>query len=318
MELNIAYSSDDNYTKHLLVSMVSLLENNKEFEQINIYILSNGITEINKQLLTEWCQKYGANIKFTEFESISDKVDTDGSFSKSAFGRLFLDDFIDKDKVLYLDCDSAINGSYYELMQLDISDWLACAVQDNVSAYFKQVIGMKKDDVYFNSGVILFNLKKWREENMQKKAMEIIKKFHGSVPHQDQGVFNAICYKRILRLHPKYNYQCPMFEYTPKQLQIMNPGYYSEQELREAKENPIFIHFTEGFSNRPWRVNSSHPNKDLYLKYQSMTPYSGELEHADINKNSSIVYKAYKTLPFPLYRLFLYLILKIKLIRNKK
>lgn len=318
MELNIAYSSDDNYTKHLLVSMVSLLENNKEFEQINIYILSNGITKKNKQLLTDWCQKHNANIQFTEFETISAKIDTDGSFSKSSFGRLFLDDFIDKDKVLYLDCDSVINGSYYDLMKLDISDWLACAVQDNVSAYFKQVIGMKKDDIYFNAGVILFNLKKWREENMQKKAMEMIEKFHGSVPHQDQGVFNAICYKRILRLHPKYNYQCPMFEYTPKQLQIMNPGYYSEQELREAKENPIFIHFTEGFSNRPWRENSTHPNKDLYLKYQSMTPYSGELEHADININSSIVYKAYKTLPFPLYRLFLYLILKIRLIRNKK
>ena len=153
---------------------------------------------------------------------------------------------------------------------------------------------------------------------MQKKAMEFIKKYHGSVPHQDQGVFNAICYKRILRLHPKYNYQCPMFEYTPKQLQIMNPGYYSEQELQEAKENPTFIHFTEGFRNRPWRDNCTHPNKDIYLRYRSMTPYSGELEHADINKNSLIVYKAYKMLPFPLYRLFLYIILKIKLIRNKK
>lgn len=317
MELNVAYSSDDNYIRHLLVSMISLLENNREFDAINIYILSNGIKNDNKNLLQDWANKYQANIEFLEFASIEEKIQTDGTFPISAFGRLFLDDFIKKDKVLYLDCDSVINGSYVELMKIDISQWLACAVQDNVSSYFKTTIGMKSKDVYFNSGVVLFNLKKWREENMQKKAIEMIEKFHGSVPHHDQGVLNAICYERILRLHPKYNYQCPMFEYKPKELQKMNPNYYSEQELREAKENPIFIHYTEGFSNRPWRDTCTHPNRDLYLKYQAMTPFAGQIEHATINKHSEIVYRAYRYLPFSIYRLFLYLILKIKLIKER-
>jgi lipopolysaccharide biosynthesis glycosyltransferase len=317
MELNVAYSSDDTYTKHLMVSMISLLENNQDFDTINLYILSNGIENSNRQLLRETAEKYQANIEFFEFAAIEAKLKTDREFPVSAFGRLFLDDFIPKDKVLYLDCDSVINGSYYELMELDISDRLVCAVQDTVSSYYKQVIGMKKSDIYFNSGVILFNLKKWRDEEMQKKACEMILKFHGSVPHHDQGVLNAICYGRILRLHPKYNYQCPMFEYKPKELQKMNPNYYSVQELQEARDHPVFIHFTEGFSNRPWRDTCTHPNKDLYLRYLAMTPYAGQIDHASINRHSAIMQKAYQSLPFPLYRLFTYFVLQIKRIRDR-
>lgn len=317
MELNVAYSSDDNYSKHLLVSMISLLDNNnKDFEQINIYILSNGIKENNKNILSEWCQKYNANIEFIEFSQIESKVKTDGKFSLSAFGRLFLDDFINKDKVLYLDCDSVINGSYSELMRIDISQYVCCAVQDNVFSFYKKAIGLDKKDVYYNSGMLLINLKKWNEEHMQEKAIETIKKFNGSVPHQDQGVINAICKNKILKLHPKYNFQCPMFEYTPKQMQVMNPNYYTEKELQEAKEHPIFIHYTEGVSNRPWRDTCTHPNKELYLKYQAMTPYAGMLEHKDINKNSKLLYKLYKVSPFPLYRLVLTIALKFKY--NKK
>ena len=308
MELNVAYSSDDYYVKHLLVSMISLLDQNKDFDSINIYIIDNGIGQDNVELLKKMASKYHAHLKFILFSNIENKVNTDGKFPRSGFGRLFLDDIIEKDVVLYLDCDSVINGSFMELFKMDISDYIAGAVQDTVSNYYKQSIGLKPTDVYFNSGFILFNLKKWREYEMQKKAIQMIERFKGSVPHHDQGVFNAICHNRIKRLHPKYNFQCPMFEYKFAELQEMNYGYYSEKELNEAKSDPIFIHFTEGFSNRPWRTRCTHPYKDLYTHYQSMTPFKGQLENAPINRNSLIMYRAYQHLPFPLYKAFSHIV----------
>ena len=46
--LNIIYSSDDNYCIYMGVSILSVLENNKNFNSINIYIVDNNISDGNK------------------------------------------------------------------------------------------------------------------------------------------------------------------------------------------------------------------------------------------------------------------------------
>lgn len=318
MKLVVAYSSDNNYCRHLLVSAISLMENNKEFDNIKIYVIDNGIDEKNKHNLLQYAQKYNAEIIFSQFSNIEKKLKTDNKFPLSAYGRLFLDDIVNEDKVLYLDCDSAINGSFFDLWTLDMEDNICLAVQDNVSAYFKTSIGMAKEDIYFNSGVLLIDLKKWRDLDMQNKAINMIIKYNGSVPHHDQGVINSICYKKIKKVHPKYNFQCPMFEYTPEQLNELIDNYYSAEELKEAFENPVFIHYTEGYSNRPWRKNSTHPLKSIYRKYQDMTEYKGDYEDRDLNANAKKMLWAYKNLPFFLYKKILYLIEVRKNILRRK
>lgn len=308
MELVVAYSSDDNYYRHLLVSMISLMSNNQEFDSIKIYILDNGIREENKRNLVSWANQFRSKIIFYPFEHIANKLKTDNKFPLSAYGRLFLDEVVEEDKVLYLDCDSAINGSFYNLWSMGMEDNICFGVQDNVSAYYKTSIGMKKTDIYVNSGVLLIDLRKWREYRMQEHAIEMIKRYKGAVPHHDQGVINAICYGKIKRVHPKYNLQCPMFEYTPKQLKILNANYYTENELKEAFENPVFIHYTEGYSNRPWRKNSTHPMRGIYRKYQEMTEFKGNYEDRTLNSNAQKMLWAYKKLPFEMYKMILLLI----------
>ena len=289
MVLNVAYSSDDNYLKHVMASLLSLLDHNREFEVINVYLLCNGIEESNRQKLIELVKNTNANIHFLELSSVRDQIRTDGSFSISAFGRLFLGELVPECRIIYMDCDSIVNGSLMPLVQMDMGECVCAAVQDNVTKYFKVVLGNASDSRYFNSGFLVIDLSKWNALQMQDKAIAVVEEFHGSVPHQDQGVLNKICYGKIMRLHPKYNFQCPMFEMKPEHLIKLIPDYYSEQELKEAKESPVFIHFTEGFSNRPWRKGCTHPYAGLYRKYLDMTPYKGYIEDARINKNAEIV-----------------------------
>ena len=49
MSLNILYQCDDNYAPYTGVSMSSLFRRNKNIEEINIYILDDGISEENKK-----------------------------------------------------------------------------------------------------------------------------------------------------------------------------------------------------------------------------------------------------------------------------
>ena len=302
MELNVAFSCDANYCRHLQVAILSLIDNNREFSCIHIYILDNDIGEKGRRELEELTAGAAAQLHFIPFDSLLDRLKTDRTFPLSAFGRLFLGEIIPAKKVLYLDCDSVINGSFAALLSLDMDGFVCAAVQDTVSEYYKRSIGLNEDDRYFNSGVLWLDLEQWRTLGMQQKALKMIDDFCGSVPHHDPGVINAICRGKILRLHPKYNMQCPMFEYTPKQLQAMNPGYYDAQQLREAVEQPVFIHFTEGFSNRPWRNCCTHPHVQIYRDFQNRTNYAGMLAPGDIHRNSRILRWIYRHLPFPVYR----------------
>ena len=48
MNLCVVYSSDNNYAQHVGVSMVSLFENNSEFNNIIVYLIENDISLENK------------------------------------------------------------------------------------------------------------------------------------------------------------------------------------------------------------------------------------------------------------------------------
>jgi len=306
LELNVAYSSDENYFQHMKISIMSLLDNNREFSKVNIYVLSNGITEDSLQNLNHTIKQlnYEAELTIIDFTKILQRIHTTIKFHLSSFGRLFLGECINKDRVLYLDCDSAVNGSFFELFQMKFGNSICAAVQDNVYVKYKKAIGLQKDDLYFNAGFLMIDLDKWRKEDLQTKALQMIERYNGNIPHNDQGVINAICYQRILRLHPKYNFQCPMFEYKPEQLRKLIPNYYSEKEILEARENPVFIHYTTGFSNRPWREPCFHIYKDVYRKYQNQTEYADQFENEPLNKNANMLKMAYQRLPFPIYRVF--------------
>ena len=50
-------------------------------------------------------------------------------------------------------------------------------------------------------------------------------------------------------------------------------NYYSQNDINEAKKNPVFVHFTPSFSKRPWVVGCKHPLKGIYKEYLLKTPF---------------------------------------------
>lgn len=314
MILNVAYSSDNNYVKQLACSILSLLENNKGFEWINIYIIDNGINNVNKEKIKEMTRKFNCKLIYLNFKEICKDLKTDNTFPISSFGRIFLSRIKELNQILYLDCDSLITGSFEKLWKVDIDDYYIAGVQDDVFSFYKESIGLDKNFRYINAGFIMINLKKWRQDNIEKQMLDFIKKYNGSVPHHDQGTINAICKDKILILPPKYNLQSPMLSYTSEQIKkIDNMNiYYNEDELEEARNKPIFIHFTNGLYNRPWNKSCTHPMKDIYVEYLNKTPWKGQIDNKELCRNARIVKKLYEILPFNIYCFIMQLINKRK------
>lgn len=281
MALNVVYSSDNNYAQHVGISMLSLFENNKDFDHIHIYLIENNISAENKSKLELVCKKYKRTIKFLGFNEISKKLKLNigNQISLNSYARLFLPSVIESsiDKILYLDCDSIINGSLQELWRTDLSEHYVAGVCDTVSENTKVKINMDVQSSYINAGMLLINLKMWREEEIERKFVEFIAANNGQVFHHDQGTINAVLHHKFKILHPKYNAMTIFF--TMRRTEIMQyyglNDYYSEAELKASIDTPVFIHFTPAFVNRPWVKGCKHPLAAQYQKYVEMSPWKG-------------------------------------------
>ena len=310
--LNVAYSFDDGYAQHAGVSILSLLENNKDIDDIVIYIITHSLSDENITRIENIIKIYNREVQYLDLNTITSRMGTNTQFHKSAYGRIFLDCLTNIDRIIYIDSDTVITGSLKELISIDITNCLVAGVQDTVNPYYILNIGLNLNHRYINDGgVIVLNLELWRKKEITNKCIDFIRKFNGNPPHNDQGTINAVCKGCIKILPACYNVMPPHFKFTREQIVSlfkMNT-YYSQNELDEAVKNPIVIHYTDEFFNRPWFRNCTHPFKEVYLRYLSMTPWKDcDIQFKELTRNCKIQNWVHKNCPFFVYKSMIRLI----------
>lgn len=323
--MNVLFSADNNYAPHLGVAIHSLLKNNeKDFDKINLYILDGGISQINKDKIKSIVDNYEihANLEFIKYDDIDEVlgINIKATRALSTYARLFAPSLLDSeiDKILYLDCDAIIEGSLKDLWQTDIDDYYCAAVLDAGPEYINTFLNQPKSQDHFNAGMLLINLKKWREDKLEEKFLNYIVENKGKVFHNDQGVINVICKGKILKLHPKFNILSPFFEVNYENvLKWYNiDSYYDKKTVQEAIDNPVFIHLTQFVNGRPWFTNAkNHPLRELFDSYVEDTPFRNEIYTGDNRSWKGRLFSTtYKYLPFSavcfLYRLYENLIIR--------
>ena len=284
----VIYHSSDSFASVTGVSMLSLFENNKDAEDIHVLYIERGISDNNKALLKKIADDYGRTIEFMPMPDWSEKMSTQLKSCKKGwlgfgFNRLFLTEFIPEnvDRVLYLDSDTVIEASLKYLWNTDMTDCYLAGVDDCLSRTYRNLVGLGEDGVYVNAGMLLVNLKKWREDNITDVFISMIEENNGYFVFNEQSVLNSAFSGKIKLLHQKYNVNSLvyLFEYN-ELLKLRKPYHYSisEEEFYDARNNPVITHFTGNFyvAKRPWFRDSDHPHKDAFLRYRSMTPWKDE------------------------------------------
>lgn len=281
---NVCFAADDNYSSYLDIVLISLFENNT-FDKINVFILDSGISDDNIDIIQNTCSKYSGNVSFINVENIEDKFDISlnkmkvkGKFSLATYSRLFLVSLLPEDveKVLYLDCDALVLGSFEPIWNIDLSNYLAGGVLAlNGNDDVKKAIDLDSSDKYINAGMLLVNLKKWREENVEEDLLNELVRLNNKGIHfgMDQGVINSVLKGQIYILNPEFNLEGSLhntgYDITMKLHNDVQQGYYDKPTLDNAIKNPVFQHFCVGpgeFYNRPW-LNPHHENRKEYENY---------------------------------------------------
>ena len=268
--MNVVYSSSDSYAPIAGVSIMSLLHNNTDADEINIYMIDNNISDENKKRFENMVDKFGRNIVFIPRPDLNKMAGVDievGRWNISTFFRLFLCTILpdNLDRCIYLDCDTVVRHSLREFWETDLEDKIVAAVDDCRSDRYKTELNLPCDSTYTNNGVLLIDLKSWREMNVEKDFLDFIIAHNGDITYVDQGVLNGVLAKKNLVkvVHTKYDAMTVFFDFNFKDLmKVRRPEHHlSEEEYIEAVTDPYIIHYTSCFlsGTRPWNENNNHP-----------------------------------------------------------
>lgn len=300
--LHIALASDNNYAEFVAIVLTSLFATNKNFKKISVHLLSNEIKSQIINRLDDLVKTNGGELFVYDFSDIKTRLNikVPDTIAISAYSRLFLAEIIPNkvDKILYVDCDTIINDNLMELWNIPLENNYIGGVLDTLpDDNSKTLIGLSFGDEYINSGVILINLEKWRKDNIQQKFINFLLKHSGNVHHHDQGIINAVCQNKLI-LHPKYNLTSTYLSHPYLLLAKTNIPFYSHRDVEEAIANPIIIHYTEGFYNRPWIANSKHPLANIFEKYWNLTNW-GEIIYRPDKRSVAVKILSWSFLNLP-------------------
>ena len=283
--MTIVVASDENYVPHLVTLLVSIGENNREVEKIIVYILDGGIKSESKNIITKLERRYSnLVIHFIEMyeqqllNMLGGCVDQDRSLS--AYARIFVPEIVDEDRALYFDVDAIVLEDLRELYNQDMKNCAIAGVMDTNPIKRHYNVGLKDEDTYINSGMILWNLNICRQIDFVQKCKDFIKRRNGKIDAMDQGTINGVLGREqlIKVLHPKYNVFTSLFQLNSSQIKKIYglSEYYSDKDIQEAIEHPVFVHYTPNMTTRPWIEHCKHPLATKYWDYRNQTEFANQ------------------------------------------
>lgn len=271
--MHIVFCLDNYYVPYCATTIASIINNNQA-ERITFHLFVDEITDANRVMMQKWLGKQdGKDILFYDLseDDFKDFPVGDAYINLTTYFRLVIQDKLpDIDKVIYLDCDTIVNGSLKELWNTEMGDYAVAGVRDRVNDSIRLYNRLRYPihDGYINAGVLLINLKKWRELHVFDRAKEIAKAMPKALKNHDQDIINILFHDSKQILPFRYNL-LEYYLYVEEWL-YLDRKYYPE--IIDACKTPAIIHFC--MPQKPWHYECINPFKELYYKYRKMTPWS--------------------------------------------
>lgn len=267
-KINIVLSSDNQYVQHLVVTLSSMFENTQHAGQIKINIIDGGIDNSNKQFLQSLINRYHSEIHFLKINNdILKNVVVNGHISEATYYRILIPTLFSSmvSKIIYLDCDLVIRHDIFDLWNTDIGQYSLGAVKVN-DYYLHNELGIPQSASYFNAGILIMNISKWKKENHIPKVLDFISKYPEKLRAWDQDALNGVLYNDWYQIDYRWNLCSQVF-----QLDYQTAGFSDLDVFEKTKGDPAIVHFTTG--SKPWHYLNNHPYKAEYFKYLDISGY---------------------------------------------
>lgn len=266
--IHVVLASDDCYAQHMGVAALSVLRTTPVPDQIHFHFLDAGISAENRERLQAVVRGAGASCEFikpdvTPFAELPAK-----RYGLAAFFRVSIGSIMPTavNRVIYLDCDVLAFDDIAALWNADLRGQPVAAVT-NLGHQPASRLGVVEGG-YFNSGVLVMDLARWREEDLGKEVLDFMHGNKQQLLFPDQDGLNAVLKGRWQKLPLRWNQQPATYSMLRKENEV---PFEARTEFEDAIRHPGIVHYLG--RNKPWHYMTFHPLKETYWYYLAQTPW---------------------------------------------
>jgi lipopolysaccharide biosynthesis glycosyltransferase len=222
--IHLFLATDESYMTGAVVTIVSSIVNCARDASLDIHVLHPAIGE---KILNDFrhtlepflAGRHTLSLDLVDGAGLSEFHIHNKNLSCFAYARLLIPVmYRDIDTAIYLDCDIIVQKDISRLCDIDLGDNLLAAVKDIKLTFGRsadkdvfRVLQYDPHSLYFNSGFLVMNLKKWREENTFERCTGLIRKYGELFCQEDQTALNLVAHKRWVMLPPSWNFLTGLF-----------------------------------------------------------------------------------------------------------
>jgi lipopolysaccharide biosynthesis glycosyltransferase len=274
--ITVAIAADRRYARQLAVALAGI-SRTASARSCRIFMLQDGYDDsLRARVLESAHGDIEVHWLDANPEMLSRMATVPEGLTPATFFDLRIEDLVPEEiqRVIYMDSDVIVRESIAELWERDLGGGLLGAVRDPVlpwaaSALEWKELGLAPDMPYFNSGMLVIPLFRWRALEVSRRALELL----GShdFPLADQDALNAIVAGNWTALEPRWNLQGGHLTGEGSLAWVTERA----EDVAGALDKPAIIHLNHGFWPRPWEPNSTHPYRGEWLEELDRTAWAG-------------------------------------------
>ena len=279
----IVFSANQTFVPVLAVMLQSIIEQSAQSHTYDIIILSRDIDSTYEARLHAMLKGHdNFSIRVVDvseyFSQYALYVANRPDITVETYFRLVIPELMaDYEKVLYLDGDMVANADVAELFATELGDHLVAACVDcdsighchhgdtQLKEYREKILKLEFPDRYFCAGVLVMNLKRFREKFNAKQLLELAASYEWR--QHDQDILNMVCNQEVKLIPVAWDLlrDAGNNQYMPGNLY---------EEYLEAERDPKIIHY--GGKRKPW-IYFDVERGEYFWRYAGKTPFYREI-----------------------------------------
>lgn len=272
-----------------MVLLHSALASAAPADRLHVHVIDGGLTAKQRSNITSICLRFetcaGVDWLAPDLARLAD-LPARPQLPREVFLRLLMDELLPPDlhRALWLDADVVVEASLAPLWTHPFGGQTIVAVQDyggptlgstGGTAATCRELGLDPDAPYFNSGVMLVDLARWRGGRVTQDVLAYTRRFSKHVVFGDQDGLNSVLTGRWARAPLPWNVQVAALR------SIARGALPISSELRREWDalhtSPAIVHYA---GDKPWASGLRSPFRARFFRQLRRSRYFSPLELA--------------------------------------
>jgi lipopolysaccharide biosynthesis glycosyltransferase len=287
--VHVVCAANAAYIMPLCAMLASLIDNFDAKRELVIHIISNEATAEDRENVRRTLEMNRPGLERIETHWYSVDISLlrdvrfppNSRFSLDTYTRILIPQILPEECewALYLDSDMIVLADVsklYDAAALD--DRVVHAVHDigtprvssklGVFDYAERGIGSETH--YFNAGLLVIDLRRWREQDLTAKLLEYAAQHGTKIQCYDQGALNALLHDDWAPVDPRWNQG-----YDVLFPEFWDAAGYSRREWRKTKNHPFIVHYSG--HKKPWQPKRRGPRYSYFFRYLQKTVFKDSI-----------------------------------------